>query len=85
MPQAGLDPPRQSHATYEASALLPSHHSWIRSTYNTLFGIFMCSKLNARVTVLDYSAARKVDIKIANFLLKVAQKVATLKNGLKPV
>ena len=29
------------------------------------------------------SAARKVDIKIANFLLKVAQKVATLKNWFK--
>ena len=29
MPQAGIDPPRQSHATYEASALPPSHHGWI--------------------------------------------------------
>ena len=29
MPQAGIDPPAQSHATYEASALPPSHHGWI--------------------------------------------------------
>ena len=29
------------------------------------------------------SAARKVDKKVANFLLKVAQKVATLKNQFK--
>ena len=29
MPQAGIDPPRQSHETYEASAPLPSHHGWI--------------------------------------------------------
>ena len=26
MPQAGIDPPAQSHASYEASALPPSHH-----------------------------------------------------------
>ena len=30
MPQGGIDPLRQSHATYEARALPPSHHSWIR-------------------------------------------------------
>ena len=30
MPQAGIDPPAQSHASYEVSALLPSHHGWIR-------------------------------------------------------
>ena len=29
MPQAGIDPPVQSHASYEVSALPPSHHSWI--------------------------------------------------------
>ena len=30
MPQAGIVPPRQSHATYEASAALPpSHYGWI--------------------------------------------------------
>ena len=29
MPQAGIDPLRQCHPTYEASALPPSHHSWI--------------------------------------------------------
>ena len=29
MPQAGIDPPVQSHASYEASALPPSHHSWM--------------------------------------------------------
>ena len=29
MPQAGIDPLAQSHASYEASALPPSHHSWI--------------------------------------------------------
>ena len=29
MPQAVIDPPRQSHATYKASALPPSHHGWI--------------------------------------------------------
>ena len=29
IPQAGIDPPTQSHASYEASALPTSHHSWI--------------------------------------------------------
>ena len=28
MPQAGIDPPAQSHASYEASTLPPSHHGW---------------------------------------------------------
>ena len=32
MPQAGIDPPVQSHASYEASALPPSHHGWIWPT-----------------------------------------------------
>ena len=27
--QAGIDLPAQSHASYEASALPPSHHGWI--------------------------------------------------------
>ena len=30
MPQVGIDPPVQSHASYEASALPPSHHGWIK-------------------------------------------------------
>ena len=29
MPQAEIDPPAQSHAPYEASALPPSHYGWI--------------------------------------------------------
>ena len=29
MPQVGIDPPTQSHASYEAGALPPSHHGWI--------------------------------------------------------
>ena len=29
MPQAGICLPAQSHASYEASALPPSHHGWI--------------------------------------------------------
>ena len=29
MPQAGIDPPSQSHASYETSALPLSHHGWI--------------------------------------------------------
>ena len=29
MPQAGINPPRQSNATYEASAVPPIHHGWI--------------------------------------------------------
>ena len=29
MPQAGIDPPAQSRASNEASALLPSHHGWM--------------------------------------------------------
>ena len=29
MPQAGIDPMRQSHSTYEASTLPPSHHGWM--------------------------------------------------------
>ena len=29
MPQAEIDPPAQSHASYEARALPPSHHGWI--------------------------------------------------------
>ena len=36
-------------------------------------------KKHFRTNLAD-SAARKVDKKLANFLLKVAQKVATLKN-----
>ena len=28
MPQAGIDPPVQKHASYEASALPQSHHGW---------------------------------------------------------
>ena len=46
-----------------------------------LFCLFVC--------LLGFSAARKVDTKVANVLPKVAQKVATLKNrfkaGSKPV
>ena len=35
MAQGVIDPPRQSHATYEASALPPSHHGWIfQMTHN---------------------------------------------------
>ena len=29
MPQAGIDPMVQSHDSYEARALPPSHHGWI--------------------------------------------------------
>ena len=29
MPLAGIDPPVQIRASYEASALPPSHHGWI--------------------------------------------------------
>ena len=29
MAQAGIDQLAQSHASYEASALPPSHHAWI--------------------------------------------------------
>ena len=36
MPQAGIDPPRQSHATYEAS-----HHDWI---YHLIFAIQFLAK-----------------------------------------
>ena len=28
MPRAGFEPPAQSHACYEASALPQSHHGW---------------------------------------------------------
>ena len=31
MPQAGIDPPAQSHASDEASALPPSHQGWIKT------------------------------------------------------
>ena len=33
MPQVGIDPPAQSHASYEASTLPPSHHGWIREIF----------------------------------------------------
>ena len=29
LPQDGIDPPAQSHASYEASALPPSHYNWM--------------------------------------------------------
>ena len=29
MPQVGIDPPGQSHASNEASPLPPSHHGWM--------------------------------------------------------
>ena len=32
MPQAGIDPPAQSHASYEARALPPSHDDWMLSS-----------------------------------------------------
>ena len=55
--------------------------------YNTT--IQSSGKRERRHCLSIYSAARKVDRKVANFLLKVAQKVATLKNqfktSLKPV
>ena len=31
MPQEGINPQVQSHASYEASILPPSHHGWILS------------------------------------------------------
>ena len=32
--KVGIDPPEQSHTSYEASALPPSHHGWIvEATY----------------------------------------------------
>ena len=37
MPQAGIDPPAQSHASCEASALPPGHHGWIRRTIVAIF------------------------------------------------
>ena len=39
MPQAGIDPPAQSHASYGASARPSSHHGWIitRVIRNTNF------------------------------------------------
>ena len=39
--------------------------------------------MNIKVFLEENSAARKVDKKVANLLLKVAQKVATLKNQFK--
>ena len=36
MAQAGIDPPAQSHASYEASALHPSHHGWIPKISNNV-------------------------------------------------
>ena len=41
-PQAGFDPPAQSDTSYEADALPPSHHGWIKITYYlcSLFGSF---------------------------------------------
>ena len=38
MPQAGINPPAQSHASYEASSLPPSHHGWI--TLYIIWGFF---------------------------------------------
>ena len=35
MPQAGMNLPAQNHASYEVSALPPSHHGWIESTVFT--------------------------------------------------
>ena len=41
MPQAGINPPAQSHASYEASSLPPSHHGWI--TLYIIWGFFFKS------------------------------------------
>ena len=43
MLQAEFDPPAQSHASYEASALLPSHHGWTGVT--KLFKKLNCWKI----------------------------------------
>ena len=47
MSQGGIDPLRQSHATYEASALTPSHHGWMSKGKN-------CSKTHARISCIKY-------------------------------
>ena len=53
MPQAGIDPSVQSHSSYEASALPPSHHSRIKSIL-TLPHIAMSLQQSCTQSVQDY-------------------------------
>ena len=49
MPQAGFDPPAQSHVSCEASALPPSHHGWTEVWFNLVkfyIWFYMNVKLN---------------------------------------
>ena len=54
MPQGGIDPLRQNHATYESSALPLSHHGWIADRILLNISVFVlllqteyCHMLNA--------------------------------------
>ena len=51
MPQAGIDPPRHSLATYEASALPPSHHGWMVGKFK-IVQISVTSFMNAPLYLL---------------------------------
>ena len=50
MPQAGFDPPAQSDNSYEADALPPSHHGWIKTNLvkRTNFNICYYEKFDTR-------------------------------------
>ena len=44
MPLEGIEPPRQSHATYEASVLPLSHHGWRLDISGGLFRLEKTTK-----------------------------------------
>ena len=43
MPQAGIDPSAQSHASYKGSVLPPSHRGWMSTTKFTTKSAFLVS------------------------------------------
>ena len=48
MPQTGFDPPAQSDTSYEADALLQSHHGWI------WVGLFLLKKNDRFISEVNF-------------------------------
>ena len=64
MPQAGIHPPAQSHAFYEASALPPSHHGWI-------FGLVYPARLYHFVWLDSWFIDRKMNIQVISNIVSL--------------
>ena len=50
MPQAGIDPTAQNHASYEASALPPSRHIWMQID---ILGFWMATSVKIQKKIMD--------------------------------